>query len=81
MRPQTVTPFTATRYLTSNGVSIIEHWVIRGAGHAWSGGDSAGSFADARGPDATAVMLEFFEQHVAPADVSAAGVMDSTAPV
>ena len=50
-----------TRYVASNGVSIIEHWLIHGAGHAWSGGDSAGSFADARGPDATAVMLDFFD--------------------
>ncbi len=66
--------------LTSNGVSMVEHWVIRGAGHAWSGGDSAGSFADARGPDATVVMLDFFEQHVAPADAETPAVMDSTAP-
>ena len=70
-----------TRYLTSNGVSMVEHWAIRGAGHAWSGGDSAGSFADARGPDATIVMLDFFEQHVAAADSVAPTVMDSTAPV
>ncbi|MEO8186855.1 MAG: PHB depolymerase family esterase [Burkholderiaceae bacterium] len=70
-----------TRYVTSTGVSMVERWVIRGAGHAWSGGDSAGSFADARGPDATAVMLDFFEQHVAPADSETSAVMDSTAPV
>jgi poly(hydroxyalkanoate) depolymerase family esterase len=70
-----------TRYAESNGVSMIEHWVIRGAGHAWSGGDSAGSFADARGPDATAVMLDFFKQHVAPADAAAPAAMDSTAPM
>ena len=70
-----------TRYATPNGVNMIEHWVIRGAGHAWSGGDSAGSFTDARGPDATAVMLDFFEQHVAPAHAEAPEVMDSTAPV
>jgi poly(hydroxyalkanoate) depolymerase family esterase len=70
-----------TRYATSNGVGVIEHWVIRGAGHAWSGGDSAGSFADARGPDATAMMLDFFEQHIAPADADAPAVMESTAPL
>jgi poly(hydroxyalkanoate) depolymerase family esterase len=68
-----------TRYMVSNGVSLIEHWLIRGAGHAWSGGDSAGSFADARGPDATAAMFEFFAQHTLPADVSEPVVMDSTA--
>ena len=67
-------------YTTANGVSLIEHWLIRGAGHAWSGGDSAGSFADARGPDATAAMLEFFAQHTLPADVSEPQLMDSTSP-
>ncbi|HZA96181.1 MAG TPA: PHB depolymerase family esterase, partial [Burkholderiaceae bacterium] len=68
-----------TRYVASNGVSLIEHWLIRGAGHAWSGGDSAGSFANARGPDATAAMFEFFAQHTLPADVSESVVTDSTA--
>ena len=68
-----------TRYSAPSGVSVIEHWVIRGAGHAWSGGDAAGSYADARGPDATAAMLDFFAQHAALAD-AAAPVMDSTAP-
>jgi poly(hydroxyalkanoate) depolymerase family esterase len=69
------------RYMASNGVSVIEHWLIRGAGHAWSGGDSAGSYADARGPDATAAMFEFFAQHTLPADVSEAIVMDSAVPM
>ena len=69
-----------TRYASPTGVIMVEHWRINGAGHAWSGGDSAGSFADARGPDATAVMLDFFQQHVVPADAKAPAVMDSTAP-
>ena len=70
-----------TRYMASNGVSVIEHWLIRGAGHAWSGGDSAGSFANARGPDATAAMLDFFAQHVLRADVPDEALMDSAAPM
>ncbi len=69
------------RYSLSEDVSAIEHWVISGAGHAWSGGDSSGSFADARGPDATAAMFEFFAQHAVPADIAQPAVMDSTAPM
>ena len=54
-----------TQHVAENGKSLVEEWVIQGAGHAWSGGDAAGSYADARGPDATQVMLDFFDQHTA----------------
>ena len=72
--------FDRTRHSMSGGVSVIEHWVIRGAGHAWSGGDAAGSYADARGPDATAAMLDFFAHPVLPANSTAPHVMVSIAP-
>jgi poly(3-hydroxybutyrate) depolymerase len=42
---------------------VAEHWVLHGAGHAWSGGDSKGSYTDARGPDAAREMLRFFQGH------------------
>jgi len=38
----------------------FEHWVIHGAGHAWSGGNGEASFTDAKGPDASREMLRFF---------------------
>jgi poly(hydroxyalkanoate) depolymerase family esterase len=56
--------FTRTVYVDDsvdgNGQVLLEDWRIGGAGHAWSGGSAAGSFADPQGPDASAAMVDFF---------------------
>ena len=53
-------PYTRTRYLDGGGKVRLEGWRVHGAGHAWAGGSSAGTFTDPKGPDATRAMLRFF---------------------
>ncbi|QGZ40478.1 poly(hydroxyalkanoate) depolymerase family esterase [Pseudoduganella flava] len=52
--------YTRIKHGLHDGSPLAEHWVIHGAGHAWSGGSSAGSYTDGKGPDASREMMRFF---------------------
>jgi poly(hydroxyalkanoate) depolymerase family esterase len=55
--------YTRTMHQREDGRVHAEHWVIHGAGHAWSGGNALGSYTDGRGPNASREMMRFFRTH------------------
>ena len=55
--------YTQRVYENSTGAPLLEHWLIHGAGHAWSGGNAGGSYVDPKGPSAAHEMMRFFAAH------------------
>ncbi len=52
--------YTRTIRVSRDARIYAEYWLVHGAGHAWCGGSTRGSFTDTKGPDASYEMMRFF---------------------
>jgi poly(hydroxyalkanoate) depolymerase family esterase len=55
--------YTCATHHDAGDRAVSEQWTIHGLAHAWSGGSLPGSYTDPKGPDASAEMIRFFNQH------------------
>jgi poly(3-hydroxybutyrate) depolymerase len=49
-------------YGDRSGRLLLERWIIKGLGHAWSGSPATAPFADPKGPQASEEMWRFFSE-------------------
>jgi poly(hydroxyalkanoate) depolymerase family esterase len=58
---------TARAWRAAGGtVPRVAHWQVAGLAHAWSGGDSAGSWTDPAAPDIVPALLDWLAAHPRP---------------
>jgi poly(hydroxyalkanoate) depolymerase family esterase len=58
--------YTTTSYSDGHRHELGQYWLVHGMTHAWSGGNPAEQYADATGPNESALMYDFFMGHPAP---------------
>lgn len=58
--------YTRTTYRDAAGQSLIERYMINGAGHACHGGCACSLYGDTAGPDASNLTWDFFLAHSKP---------------
>jgi poly(hydroxyalkanoate) depolymerase family esterase len=56
-----VMPDGVVRDFVKNGRRVVKTCIVRGLGHSWAGGDDTVAFHSSKGPDASALMWEFFK--------------------
>lgn len=58
--------YTKYVYNDSTGTPIMEKYTVTGMNHAWSGGSTAGSYTDPKGPNESEITWEFFKRFIGP---------------
>jgi poly(hydroxyalkanoate) depolymerase family esterase len=54
--------YTRSVYNDRAGRLLMEKWIVKGLGHAWSGSPAASPFADPKGPNASEELWRFFNE-------------------
>ncbi|MDP9073052.1 MAG: PHB depolymerase family esterase, partial [Actinomycetota bacterium] len=55
--------YTRTCFRDPSGTTLAELWSVRPGGHSWFGGAAEGSYTDPSGPNASAELIRFFDEH------------------
>ncbi|MBI2383978.1 MAG: PHB depolymerase family esterase [Gammaproteobacteria bacterium] len=55
--------YTHSVFEDGNGETVLEHYLVDGQTHSWSGGAVGGQYTAPNGPEASTLMLDFFQAH------------------